>query len=251
MRILIPIKSIQDPAGLTVNRKAGRVFVNREARRMNPASQCALEAALRLKDLTSAEIIAVALGAAQDADVLRDAVALGANRAILVETGTVDSAGVVRAIAALIAHVGGVDLIINGHRTLDTGLSSGAGLAETLGWPYLGEAVDVALDHDRVRIARQVDPHHQRYEGWAAGLPAVVTVTPQGPAPRYAHGGDIIIAYRNPSAVERLTPADLGLAGADLASRTELRGQSFPAEREFGRPMTVSEAAALIGRQEK
>jgi electron transfer flavoprotein beta subunit len=245
MKILVPIKQILDPVGITVNRKAGKVFINREDYKMNSASKCAMEAALRLKDTHNAEVVAVTFGTEQAIDCLREAKAMGADKAILVSSGAIDTAGVARTLVALASHLGGVDLVINGHRTLDTGISSGAYLAEALGWAYLGEAVDVAVDGNVVRIVRKGDQQHS-YEGFEADLPAVVTVTRYGPPPRYAHGGNIISVYRDAEAIETLSPNDLGLTESDLALVTAERGQSFPPEREFGKEVTLEEVAALL-----
>jgi len=242
MRILVPIKQIIDPAGLTVNRKAGKVFVNREDYKMNPASKCALEAALRLE---GAEVIVVSFGAGPSIDSLREARALGAKQAILIPAQAIDSASVVRALVALVERLGGVDLILNGHRTLDTGLSSGAWLAEGLGWPYLGEAVSCNVQANVVQIVRRAEGS-AGYLGYEADLPAVVTVTSDGPKPRYAHGGDILVSYRDPNAYETVTMADLGLSESDSQPGTIERGQSFPPEREFGKQVSVEELAALI-----
>ena len=256
MKILVPLKQILSPASITVNRKAGKVFVNKEQYVMNPASKRALEAALRIKDSLEAEVIAVALGPAQAEDCLREARAMGADRAIFVSAGAIDSAGVVRALAALINYVGGVDLVVNGHRTRDTGISSGAWLAEALGWPYLGEAVECAVEGNAVRIVRKGDAWGRPYQGegkphpyetYEADLPAVVTVTRHGPVPRYPHGGNIIAAYRDTNAVEAVPLDVLGLSDADLNTATAERGQSFPPEREFGRQVTVEDVAAMIG----
>lgn len=246
MKILVPIKQILDPAGLTVNRKAGKVFVNKEDYRMNPASKCALEAALRLKDTAGADVIAVTFGSAQAADCLREARAMGADRAILIQCDSIDTAGVSRALVALISYLGGVDLVLNGHRTLDTGLSSGAYLAEALRWPYLGEAVDCSVNGDVVRIARRDAPAGRLHSAYEASLPTVVTVTRFGPQPRYAHGGDIITTYREQNAVETLVVTDLGLAESDLTTVTAERSQSFPPEREFGKQVSIEEVAAAI-----
>lgn len=243
MKILVPIKSILNPSGFTVNRKAGKVFVNREEFKLNPASKCALEAALRLKESAQADVIAVAWGSAQADDGLREARAMGAGRAFLLDVGNVDSHGVVTSLLALINHLGGVDLIVNGHRTLDTGQSSGAWLAEALGWPYLGEAVECSLQENVVRIVRQTGT---TYSGFETDLPAVVTVTRDGPQPRYAHGGDIITAYRDLNAHETLTVDDLNLTEADLQTVTAERGQSFPPEREFGKQVTVADIATMM-----
>jgi electron transfer flavoprotein beta subunit len=246
MKILVPLKSILNPSGLTVNRKAGKVFVNREEFKMNPASKCALETALRLKEAGGADVIAVAWGSAQADDCLREARAMGATQAFLLDCGNIDSHGVVTSLLALINHLGGVDLIVNGHRTLDTGQTSGAWLAEALGWPYLAEAVECSVDKEVVRIVRRSDDERCPFEAFETDLPAVVTVTRDGPQPRYPHGGDLIIAYRNPKAYETLAASDLGLSDSDLQPVTAERGQSFPPEREFGKQVTVADIAEMI-----
>lgn len=240
MRILVPIKQIIDPAGLTVNRKAGKVFINREDYKMNPASKCALEVALQVE---GGEVVAVSFGGAPSMDGLREAKAMGASRAILVPAQALDTATVVRALVALTEYVGDVNLICNGHRTLDTGLSSGARLAEALGWPYLGEAVACEVNETTARIVR---PEAGSYQAYEADLPAVVTVTSEGPRPRYAHGGEILQAYRDAVAFETVTLEDLGLGETIGQTGTLERGQSFPPEREFGKSVSVAEIAALI-----
>ncbi len=225
-----------------VNRKAGKVFVNHEAYVMNPASKRAVEAALRLKDFRDADVIVITFGSAQSANCLREARAMGADRAILIPTGPADSAVVVRALVALASHLGGVDLFILGNRTLDTGVSSGAWLAEALNWPFLGEAVDVSVEGNAARIIRKDDSHNV-YE---ADLPAIVTMTREGPQPRYPHGGKIMALYQDPNAVETITPAELGLADSDLQPVTAERGQSFPPEREFGGQAALEDVAVVL-----
>jgi len=84
MKIIVPLKQILSPAGLTINRKAGKVFVNKEEYVLNPASKRALEAALRIKDSAGADVIAITFGPARAEDCLREARALGADRAIFV-----------------------------------------------------------------------------------------------------------------------------------------------------------------------
>lgn len=246
MKILVPIKPILDPAGMIVNRKAGKVFVNREDFLTNPASKRALEAALRIKDGVAADVIVAAFGPARAVDSLREARAMGADRAILIPMETVDSAIAVQLITALCNHLGGVNLLILGNLTLDTGVSSGARLAEALNWPFLGEAVEVKVEGNAVRIVRRDDSPNRPYQAYGADLPAVVTVTREGPVPRYAPGGKIIATYRDPNAVETITPIDLGFSASDLQPATAERGQSFAPEREFGRDVSLDDIAAMI-----
>jgi len=246
MRILIPIKQILHPAGMTVNRKAGKVFVNREEYVTNPAGKRALEAALRIKDGTDADVIVAAIGPTRTADALLEARAMGADRAILIPADTTDEALIVRLLATLCEHIGGVDLLITGDSALDTGISLGPRLSEALNFAYLGSAVQCVVEGSAVRIVRRDDPAGRLYNAYEAALPAVVTVTRAGSAPRYPHGGKIITTYRDANAVETIPLSDLGLSESDLQPVAVERGQSFPPEREFGRQVSVEEIASWI-----
>jgi electron transfer flavoprotein beta subunit len=269
MKILVPFKQVLDPAGLIVNRKAGKVFVNREEYIINPAARRALEAALKIKDETGAEVIALSAGSDQAVDGLRDARALGADRAIYVPLDRGDEAVAARVIIAAVNYLGGVDLLLTGESTLDTGLMSGPRTAEALGWPIISNAVACSVAGNAMRVIRRDDPvgrlpvgrlpadrpgdvplrdvpPEHLYNACEADLPALVTFTREAPLTRYAHGGNIISVYRDPKAIETLTLADLGLTDSDLKTVTEERGQSFPPEREFGRQVSVEEVAAML-----
>ncbi|NIO69839.1 MAG: electron transfer flavoprotein subunit beta, partial [Anaerolineae bacterium] len=78
MRIIVPIKQILDPSGMTVNRRAERIFINREEYIINPNDKNALEEALKLKDEQGAEVVAVTMGPERADDALREAMAMGA-----------------------------------------------------------------------------------------------------------------------------------------------------------------------------
>ena len=254
MKLLVPFKQVLDPAGLTVNRKAGKVFVNREDYMMNPAARRALEAALKIKDEMGAEVIALSAGPARAMDSLRDARALGADRAIYIPLDRGDEAVAVCVTVAAVNYVGGVDLILTGESTLDTGIMSAPRTAEALGWPIIGDAVACSMEGKTVRVIRRDvpverlrdDPPGRLYNTYETDLPALVTFTREAPLTRYAHGGDIMAVYRDPEAVETLTLADLGLTDSDLATVTAERGQSFPPEREFGKQVSLEEIAAMI-----
>lgn len=244
MRLLVLLRQLLDPAGMLVNCKAGKVFVNREEYMINPADKRALEAALQIKDATGAEVVAAAVGPARTEDALREARALGADRAILIKGDAAAPAG--RLYEALCDSLGDVDLILTGDSALDTGEAVGPQLAERVNMAFLGNAVQCAVEGAVVRIVRR---DGRAYNGVEADLPAVVTVTRSGPAPRYPHGGAIIEMYRDPEAVEVMTPADLGLDDSALQPAVVERGQSFPPEREFGKQMTVEEIAARMNNE--
>ncbi len=247
MKILVPLKQILDPAGMMVNRKAGKVFVNREVYMINPADARALEAALKIKDAAGAEVIAATAGPARADAVLREARAVGVDRAILINDDSTDApspAG--RLYKALCETIGGIDLICAGDSALDSGVALGPALAEALGVAFLGNAVECSVEGKVVRITRGDGAVHRRYHAYEADLPAVVTFTRDAPALRYPHGGAIIDSYRQPDAVETWSLVDLGLSETDAQPIIVERGQSFPPEREFGKETTIEEMAKTM-----
>jgi len=246
--IIVLIGRVLDPSGIVFNRRAGRLFVNREEYLLQPADRCALEAALRIKEAgqpkgsPSAEVVALPRTLLPDDDVLRQAVATGADRAIhLVGAGeytgfaNADDALMARVLAAVVERLGGADLVLTGATTLDTGQGQlGPRLAEALGWPQIVDVWHVEAADGRVRAVRQEKDGFVAVE---ADLPAVVTVLPGVLKPRYPDGARLINVYRGvkemANALEQWDVADLVEAQA-LKPLVERRGQEFPAERERG-----------------
>ena len=253
--IIVLIGRVLDPSGIVFNRRAGRLFVNREEYLLQPADRCALEAALRIKEAgrpkgsPAAEVVALPRTLLPDDDVLRQAVATGADRAIhLVGAGgytggageytgfaNADDALMARVLAAVVERLGGADLVLTGATTLDTGQGQlGPRLAEALGWPQIVDAWHVEAVDGRVRAVRKEKDGFVAVE---ADLPAVVTVLPGVLKPRYPDGARLINVYRGvkemANALERWDVADLMEAQA-LKPLIERRGQEFPPERERG-----------------
>ena len=241
MRILVIIGSVLDPGGIVVNRGRGRIFVNREEYVVQPADRCALEAALRIKESLQphgAEVVALPRSFLPDDDVLRLAVATGADRAIYLtgeETPEPDDAAMTQVLAAAVERLGGADLVLTGATTLDTGQAQlGPRLAEALGWPQILSALHVEASDDRVEAILKQGTQYVTVE---ADLPAVVTVMPDTLKPRYPDGVRLINVYKRvgelATAVEQWDVADLVDTEA-LTPLLEKRGQDFPPERERG-----------------
>jgi electron transfer flavoprotein alpha/beta subunit len=190
MRIVVILGRVLDPRGIVVNRRAGRIFINREEYILQPADRCALEAALRIKDATGAEVIALPRTFLPDDDVLRQALATGADRAIYLTGGPLgaDEALMTRVLTAAIAKLGGADLILTGATTMDTGQSQlGARLAEAMGWPQVLNAWAVETADG---TARAVVQNGAGYGRWRYPFPPSSLCCPvrSSPATRKAHG---------------------------------------------------------------
>jgi electron transfer flavoprotein beta subunit len=237
MRVIAILGRVLDPSGIVVNRRRGRIFINQEVYILQPADRCALEAALRIKDCTDAEVVALPRGPLPDDDMLRQALAAGADRAVYLIARKVgnfphaDDAVMARVLAAAVERLGQVDLVLIGATTLDTGQGQlGPRLAEALGWPQIVGAWKVEATDGQVQAVCQDGTRCITVE---TDLPAVVTVLPGTLKPRYPDGVRLINVYRTKDAVEKWDASDL-VDEAALQPLLEERGQDFPPERERG-----------------
>jgi electron transfer flavoprotein beta subunit len=238
MRIIVILRRVLDPAGIVAHRRLRRLFINREAYILQPADRCALEAALRIKDASDAEVVVVSGRPEPNDDTLRRGLAMGADRAIYLcgeGFSDADDAVVVRALKAVIEQLGGADLVVTGTTTLDTDQAQlGPRLAEALGWPQIVGAWSVEAANGHVQAVRRDGDEYVLVE---ADLPATVTVQPGALKPRYANGVRLINVYRGEGqiakALEQWDVADL-LAPDELKPLLESRGRDFPPERKRG-----------------
>jgi len=196
---------------------------------MNPFCEIAVEEAIRLKEAGKAtEVVAVTLGAAANQDILRTALAMGADRAILVETTEeAQPLGIAKTLKALAARES-PGLIILGKQAIDgDNNQTGQMLAALLGWPQGTFASKVAIGDGRVDVTREIDGG---LETVSLRLPAVVTTDLRLNEPRYVKLPSIMQARKKP--LETLKPADLGV---DLAPRFRVLKVEEPAARKGGK----------------
>jgi electron transfer flavoprotein alpha/beta subunit len=247
MNVLVCVKQVLDPGGITVNRKAEKVFINREEFILEPASKAALEAANDLKQAgAAAQVIAISVGPERVEDGLREAMARGADRAIWVRSEGGDALVVANLIAAAVRKLGEVDLIITGHQSLDTGAGELAPrLAEALDWPQILGAAKIEVDGGIKAIVK--------YEGFVqveASAPVVVSVLAEAYRGSHANGWRLMDAYKQWS-VEAWSTADLDLGEDDLRPLTAKKEDAFPPERQPGTPVRDVKELVVMLRREK
>ncbi|MGE5792647.1 MAG: electron transfer flavoprotein subunit beta/FixA family protein [Bacteroidota bacterium] len=239
MKVLVPIKRVVD-ANVKVRVKAdgSGVELANVKMAMNPFDEIAVEEAVRLKEGGSAtEIVAVSCGLQACQETLRTALALGADRAILVET---DAELQPLAVAKLLKAIVGKEspqLVIMGKQAIDDDNNqTGQMLAALLGWPQATFASKVKLEGGGAQVTREVDGG---LETVAIKLPAVVTTDLRLNEPRYVTLPNIMKAKKKP--LEALKPDALGV---DVAPRIATLKVEEPPKRKSG--IKVADAKALV-----
>ena len=193
---------------------------------MNPFDEIAVEEAVRLKEKGIAtEIVAVSLGIAACAETIRTALAMGADRGILVETDVELQPLAVAKLLKALAEREQPELMILGKQAIDDDMNAtGQMLAALLGWPQGTFASKLAFENDGLTVTREVDGG---LETVALSLPAIVTTDLRLNEPRYACLPNIMKARKKP--IENLKPADLGV---DPAPRLTVVKVVEPAEAQ-------------------
>ena len=205
---------------------------------MNPFDEIAVEEAIRLKEKGAAtEIVAVSIGPAKAQETLRTALAMGADRAILIETDEEVEPLAVAKILKAIANEEGPGLVILGKQSIsDDSNQTGQMLAALMGRPQGTFANTVEVDGDSVTVKREVDGGLQTVK---LALPAIVTTDLRLNEPRYASLPNIMKAKQKPLAVK--TAADYGV---DLTPRLKTLKVAEPPVRQAGEK--VADVAALV-----
>ncbi|AJD48124.1 electron transfer flavoprotein subunit beta [Alcanivorax sp. S71-1-4] len=229
MKVLVPIKRVVD-YNVKVRVKADQSGVDlaNVKMAMNPFCEIAVEEAVRLKEKgVVTEIVVVTVGSKTAQEQLRTAMALGADRAILVETEeNTQPLGVAKALKALVEKES-PDLVILGKQAIDDDNNqTGQMLAALTGMPQGTFASEVNVADGKVSVTREIDGGLQTVE---LSLPAVVTTDLRLNEPRYASLPNIMKAKKKP--LDTVSPADLGV---DLTPRVKTLKVEPPAERQAG-----------------
>lgn len=220
MKIVVCIKQVPDTKGGvqfnpdgTLNRAAMLTI-------MNPDDKAGLEAALRIKDEFGAEVTALTMGLPKAEEVLREAMAMGADNGILVTDrvlGGADTWATSSTIAGALRNID-YDIIITGRQAIDGDTAQvGPQIAEHLGIPVISYAGDIKVDGDSVVVKRQFD---DRYHMLKAKMPVLITALSELNDPRYMTPGGIFDAYKKDITVwgradlKDVDDSDIGLSGS-------------------------------------
>ncbi|HKA65559.1 MAG TPA: electron transfer flavoprotein subunit beta/FixA family protein [Methyloceanibacter sp.] len=239
MKILVPVKRVVDfNVKVRVKSDGTGVDLANVKMSMNPFDEIAVEEAVRIKERGEAtEVVAVSIGSVKSQDTLRTALAMGADRAILVKTDAlVEPLGVAKVLKRVVQNEK-ADLVIMGKQAIDDDANqSGQMLAGLLGWPQGTFASKIKFANGKVRVVREVDGG---LETLLLSRPAVITTDLRLNEPRYASLPNIMKAKKKP--IDEITPEALGV---DIAPRLKVLGVAEPKGREAG--VKVDSVAILI-----
>ncbi|WP_111431358.1 electron transfer flavoprotein subunit beta/FixA family protein [Rhodobacteraceae bacterium DSL-40] len=239
MKVLVPVKRVIDHnVKIRVKADGSGVDLANVKMSINPFDEIAVEEAVRLKESGAAsEVVAVSVGPAQAQDVLRTALAMGADRAILITAETAVEPLAVAKILKGVVEAEEPGLVILGKQAIDDDCNqTGQMLAALLGWSQGTFASGIALGDGNAKVTREVDGGLQVIE---INLPAIVTADLRLNEPRYASLPNIMKAKKKP--LETKSPEDFG---ASIARRLTVLRVEEPATRQAG--VKVGNVAELL-----
>ena len=239
MKVLVPVKRVVDfNVKVRVKSDQSGVDIANVKMSMNPFDEIAIEEAVRLKEAgVATEIVAVSCGVAQCQETLRTAMAIGADRGILVQTDVELQPLAVAGLLQAVAQRENPDLVILGKQAIDDDANqTGQMLAALLGWSQATFASKLSVADGQARVTREVDGG---LETVSLRLPAVVTTDLRLNEPRYVTLPNIMKAKKK--TLDTLSPEDLGV---DVTPRLKTLKVSEPAARAAG--VMVPDVATLV-----
>jgi electron transfer flavoprotein beta subunit len=229
MKVLVPVKRVVDSnVKVRVKADGSGVDTANVKMSMNPFDEIANEEAIRLKEKgVATEIVAISLGDAKCQETLRTALAMGADRAILVQTDAELQPLAVAKLLKAVVEREKPDLVVMGKQAIDDDSNqTGQMLAALLGWPQATFASKVAIEGGEAEVAREVD---EGLETIKVKLPAIVTTDLRLNEPRYASLPNIMKAKKKP--IETIAAEELGV---DAAPRLQYVKFEEPPKRQAG-----------------
>ncbi|MBE5969961.1 MAG: electron transfer flavoprotein subunit beta/FixA family protein [Lachnospiraceae bacterium] len=220
MKVVVCVKQVPDTKGGVKFNPDGTLDRGAMLTIMNPDDKAGLEAALRLKDQYGAEVTVVTMGLPKAEEVLREAMAMGADKGILVTDrvlGGADTWATSTTISGALRNLD-YDLIITGRQAIDGDTAQvGPQIAEHLGIPVISYAEDLKVEGDKIIVKRQYEDRHHIIE---AKMPCLITALAELNEPRYMTPGGIFDAYNaeittwGRADLKDIDDSDLGLSGS-------------------------------------
>lgn len=247
MKIVVLIKQVPDTTEVKLDPRTGTLIREGVPSIINPEDKNALEAALQLKESMAARVIVISMGPPQADDALREALAMGADEAILLTDRAfagADTWATATTLGYALKKIGDFDLVIAGRQAIDGDTAQvGPQVAEFLGIPQVTYVRKLVIDDGKVRATRTLEDGFEEIE---APLPALLTITKEANLPRYPHAGAIMTAYREQTVTHwgvkdiGANPDQLGLTG----SPTQVKRSFSPPPKEPGQIIQKAPAEA-------
>ena len=241
MKILVPVKRVVDyNVKVRVKADGSNVDITSAKMSMNPFDEIAVEEAVRLKEAgIASEVVAVSAGVANSQDTLRTAMALGADRAILIATDAQLQPLAVAKLLKAVCEKEQPQLVLCGKQAIDDDASqTGPMLAALMNWPQATFASKLVVNAGKALVTREIDGGLETLE---IALPALVSADLRLNEPRYATLPNIMKAKKKPLAT--ITPEELGV---DIAPRLTTLAMAEPPRRAAG--VRVANVAELIAK---
>ncbi|SFR07946.1 electron transfer flavoprotein subunit beta/FixA family protein [Desulfoscipio geothermicus] len=246
MNIVVCLKQTFDTEAKISLDAGGKIDCKGVSLIMNPYDEFAVEEGLRLKESAGGEVTVISVGPGSAQDALRQALAMGADKAVLVDTGDaeLDEYATATVLAKAIEDVG-YDIILGGFRAIDDGSAQVAGrVAEILNLPVVNVVTELEVADGRAKATREIEGGSEVVE---VPLPAVITAQKGLNEPRYPSMKGIMKAKKKP--MDKKTLADLGLDG-QVAAKVKALSYTLPEPRKAGKviPGEAAEAAAELAK---
>lgn len=250
MKIVVCMKQVPDTTEVRLDPETGTLIRKGVPSIINPDDKSGLEAALRLKELYNAEVTVISMGPPQAKDALREAQAMGADRAILLTDAAFAGSDTWATSSALAGALRNLeyDLIIAGRQAIDGDTAQvGPQIAEHLGIPSVAYVADIEREDNSLVVKRAFEDGYQRLR---VQMPCLITALKELAEPRYMRVGAIYDAWRNDTVEQwkladiTVEPSHLGLKGSPTKVKSsrnkELKGEGEKFE------LAPKEAARLI-----